>query len=253
MVNPAKPPSKIPIADVVTIGIVTENTGYVTAENTRIILDRSGDYDFVASSEQGMPSPKLGNLMRGAKLSVNFNILPKTKEQIQVRYILEYCEPGKQEPEHRNEFEDVTLTTVDPNFKKIPNPYNTGLPVKETGFFVGRKDAITFAQDKLFGAERSNVLVFHGQRRMGKTSILLQLPQFVKSENCQFAYIDIQSFADVTTSTFLSGLADRIASQLEQAKLNPPRWNQSDFDKDSSGAFNRFVHNLESILNNKTI
>ena len=41
--------------------------------------------------------------------------------------------------------------------------------------FVGRQDVFDFVREHLLGTYQNNVIVLHGQRRTGKTSILYRL------------------------------------------------------------------------------
>ena len=67
---------------------------------------------------------------------------------------------------------------VDRPFQRIfPIPYVTGTPLRSGEMFVGRKDVFDFVQEHLLGAYQNNVIVLHGQRRTGKTSILYRLQE----------------------------------------------------------------------------
>jgi hypothetical protein len=76
-------------------------------------------------------------------------------------------------------FADRVRLVVPPDvFRPIPNPYAAGKPLR-TGspVFVGREDVFAFIQENLGGGPAGeNVLILVGERRMGKTSILRQLP-----------------------------------------------------------------------------
>jgi hypothetical protein len=42
---------------------------------------------------------------------------------------------------------------------------------------VGRSDVFTFIRENLLGVHQNNVIILHGQRRTGKTSVLYRLGQ----------------------------------------------------------------------------
>jgi outer membrane protein assembly factor BamB len=71
----------------------------------------------------------------------------------------------------------VRLVAPPTVFRPIPNPYATGKPLR-TGspVFVGREDVFAFIRENLSGQAGENVLILVAERRMGKTSILQQLP-----------------------------------------------------------------------------
>ena len=61
----------------------------------------------------------------------------------------------------------------------LPNPYIAGDPVSGDypGLFVGRDDLVRELEIQLKNRSRRPTLVLYGQRRMGKTSLLYQLPR----------------------------------------------------------------------------
>ncbi|NIP84691.1 MAG: hypothetical protein GTO03_03695, partial [Planctomycetales bacterium] len=62
-------------------------------------------------------------------------------------------------------------------FQPIPNPYAPGTPLSPgSPIFYGREDLFQFIAENMAGLARQNILVLIGQRRMGKTSFLRQLP-----------------------------------------------------------------------------
>jgi uncharacterized protein len=62
--------------------------------------------------------------------------------------------------------------------REIPNPFVFGSPVAETeqNVFTGRRDIVRQIETSVLGAQQTPTLLLHGPRRMGKTSILNQLP-----------------------------------------------------------------------------
>src|SRR5581483_9989358 len=59
-------------------------------------------------------------------------------------------------------------------FRYIPNPYSTGTPTQDSKMFYGREEDMDFLTDNL-AREVKSVIVLYGQRRSGKTTVLLQL------------------------------------------------------------------------------
>jgi hypothetical protein len=71
----------------------------------------------------------------------------------------------------------VRLVAPPAVFRPIPNPYATGKPLRAgSPVFVGREDVFAFIRENLGGRAGGNVLILVAERRMGKTSILRQLP-----------------------------------------------------------------------------
>jgi hypothetical protein len=71
----------------------------------------------------------------------------------------------------------VQLVAPPAVFRPIPNPYAAGKPLRaDSRVFVGREDVFAFIRENLGATASENVLILVGERRMGKTSILRQLP-----------------------------------------------------------------------------
>ncbi len=95
--------------------------------------------------------------------------------------------------------------------------------------FKGRKSLITQLELALGGqaGERSTVLLY-GQRRTGKTSMLLQLPRRLGSQIVP-VFVDLQAgkFGAKDAAGLLSGLADTVADEaLAKRNVNLPRLNR---------------------------
>ena len=55
------------------------------------------------------------------------------------------------------------------------NPYVTGQPIKEPHRFFGRQKILKDIFNRLLSSPDQNVLLIHGQRRIGKSSLLFQV------------------------------------------------------------------------------
>jgi hypothetical protein len=86
-----------------------------------------------------------------------------------------------------------------PPFAPIANPYIVGNPIRTPEMFFGREDDFQFARQKFTSERAGLVLVFCGERRSGKTSILFQIltgrlgPEFLP------VLIDMQYFAAISS------------------------------------------------------
>ncbi len=72
------------------------------------------------------------------------------------------------------------------------NPYIIGRPITEPSLFFGRESLFQFVADNLY--KGSQVILLHGQRRIGKSSVLAQIPNFVDLE--QFAFVPLSLEGD---------------------------------------------------------
>lgn len=108
-------------------------------------------------------------------------------------------------------------------FKIVENPYVVGAPIDpKLSPFFGRHDVFEWVTKNLHGAKQNNILVFHGERRMGKTSILLQLQKGEMGKALRDnptrpacpIHIDLQHFNDWVTYKFLRQLCKEITKQV---------------------------------------
>lgn len=83
--------------------------------------------------------------------------------------------------------------SIEMPFQEIrPNPYIVGNPIRDDSMFFGRREELAFARERLQG-QSGVALVFCGERRSGKTSILWQLRQGALGERFRPALIDFQA------------------------------------------------------------
>jgi hypothetical protein len=114
--------------------------------------------------------------------------------------------------------------------------------------FVGRQDVFDFVRENLFGAYQNNVIVLHGQRRTGKTSVLYRLGE-VLADTHVCVLVDMQGKAARGEAEFLYSIADDIAYALENKGITvdlPPR---RDFDESPEFFFrSRFLRGVYEAL-----
>ena len=95
------------------------------------------------------------------------------------------------------------------------NPYIAGAPVVEPSMFFGRHDVFQWIEHSLEGKFVNHILVIHGQRRVGKTSVLKQIPNFLPKTYMQ-VFFDLQGRTSTTLDRFLWWMAREISRVLKQ-------------------------------------
>jgi hypothetical protein len=100
--------------------------------------------------------------------------------------------------------------------KKIPfNPYIVGNPIKTKEMFFGREDDFQYVIRKVGEGRSNQVLIFCGDRRSGKTSILFQIRLGRLGEEFLPILIDMQILAGIKSDTdFFAAILDVACSQL---------------------------------------
>ncbi len=93
------------------------------------------------------------------------------------------------------------------------NPYIIGIPIPKEDNFFGREELFLFIEDSL--SADTKFLLLHGQRRIGKSSVLKQLAHKVDQKEFVFVIFDLQIHSDSSLSDILYNLAETIAEDLK--------------------------------------
>ena len=192
--------------------IVVTNLGLNVAQNVRLQVAGGEGYDVVEGAEQTVEilSPQESR-------ELEFWLVPDGSRRLRLSWELTYDDAV--DTGRRVQFADaleLVQAADDRPFQRIfPIPYVTGTPLRTGQMFVGRQDVFSFVREHLLGAYQNNVIVLHGQRRTGKTSILYRL-QEVLAESHLAVLVDMQGKAARGTADFLYALSDDIAYSLEK-------------------------------------
>jgi hypothetical protein len=105
-------------------------------------------------------------------------------------------------------------------FREIrPNPYIVGNPIRDPKMFFGRKRALAYARERLEAEGVGVALVFCGDRRSGKTSILCQLQGGSLGEDFRPVMVDLQALAaSASEADFYEGLFFEIQEGVKEAE-----------------------------------
>ncbi|PSB18906.1 hypothetical protein C7B76_07765 [filamentous cyanobacterium CCP2] len=93
------------------------------------------------------------------------------------------------------------------------NPYVIGTPIDDTQMFFGRETLLQFIDDNL--RQGARVVLLYGQRRIGKSSVLAQIPKFIEQDQFYFVSFDLQNQGRRMLGEVLYSLAHAIVEQLE--------------------------------------
>jgi len=99
--------------------------------------------------------------------------------------------------------------------------------------FFGRQDVFSWIERSLSGKYVDHTLVLHGQRRVGKTSVLKQISNFLPDRYIR-VFFELQGRTNTTLDRFLWWLAREIARILKQERnITIPRPDRDDFKADT--------------------
>ena len=222
------------------------NDGFNIAESVRLTVVDGEGYRVTGGAQQ-----TIDILTAKAARDLEVIIEPQTRDRVRLNWRIQYYDAV--DKDRTVEFADVLEfiggeQAARPFVRIFPIPYVTGMPLKTDHLFVGRSDVFDYIQEHLFGAYQNNVIVLHGQRRTGKTSILYRLKK-VMSDTHIAVLVDMQGKAARGTVDFLYSLADDIVYELEEQGITvelPPR---SDFADSPEFFFrSRFLRGVYDVL-----
>jgi len=133
------------------------------------------------------------------------------------------------------------------------NPYIIGRPIDENDpeLFWGRQSLFRFIEDKL--RKKTKVIILYGQRRIGKSSLLRNIPTSVNLDSFAFVPFDLQSYIHKSLGQVLEELAIEILDSLE---LDSPEILLPDptaLNTDPSLFSNQFLPQVYQTLGNQNL
>jgi outer membrane protein assembly factor BamB len=232
--------------DQVGIWLTVRNEGHSSASGVKITLLHGDNFSVV-----GKNSFETDLILPQEETTAEFILSPLTTK-LDLRFEIAY---GDAELDMKiDEFEDrLELSESLKEFRYIPNPYSTGTPTHDSKMFFGREADIAFLQDNLTRSAKT-VIVLYGQRRSGKTTLLLQL-----INTCAFGehipvLIDMQRVSyNINIHNFLSKVAYAIAQAMKRSHLQVCEPKPGDFDADPTGTFDVFLDNVEEQLKERKL
>jgi PEGA domain-containing protein len=150
---------------------------------------------------------------------------------------------------------------LDTDFTPIsPNPFIVGNPVRDRAMFFGREAEFELVRRQFQHSRHGGLLVFCGERRSGKTSILFQIldrrlgPDFIP------VLIDMQSMAVVNEVEFLTRVSEYVLAAVGQGETGSLPATETDVgmrhdgsaltrpdfttDSNRAGVFQKFIQNV---------
>ena len=127
------------------------------------------------------------------------------------------------------------------------NPYVIGRAIHETYLLFGSDRIFSFIEDNL--RQDASVILLHGQRRIGKSSILKQIPARLQLDHFVFCSFDLQDKARLSLTDVLYSLAQEIIHSLGVSL----EISKNDFRQDSEYFLNSFLPNIYTKINNRKL
>jgi hypothetical protein len=223
-------------AGAVTLALELTNTGRSPAANLNVALAPGPDQPYQAGD--GAAHLDILPAGRSAIVEIPVSVAPAL-DQLRAEFSITFDD--RERAGKTLEFADlVHLVRPAAGFQPIPNPYAPGTPLSPgSPLFFGREDLFQFMAENMAGLARQNILVLTGQRRMGKTSFLQQLPARLGQDYLP-VFLDGQSLGvDPGMANFFYDLALAIADALAERGISLPEPQPQDFQERPSAAFER--------------
>jgi tetratricopeptide (TPR) repeat protein len=131
------------------------------------------------------------------------------------------------------------------------NPYIIGRPVYEPELFFGREYLFNFIQDNL--NKGSQVILLHGQRRIGKSTVLSHIANFVHLEQFVFVQISLEGQSQKQLSDVLYDLARDIVEHLNLSDEKVVLPTKANLEEDTQIFLNSFLPQVYQAINGKNL
>ncbi len=131
------------------------------------------------------------------------------------------------------------------------NPYIIGRSIYEKNLFFGRKSLFKFIEDNL--RSKSQIILLHGQRRIGKTTVLHHIPNFVCLEDFIFVPFDLQDQTDQPLGNILSDLTEAIAERLNLSESQISLLSADELEKKPELFASNFLPQVYQALGDKNL
>ncbi len=223
------------------IWLTVKNTGRSSASYVKITLLHTEDFEIVGDN-----TFETEIILPQEETTAEFILRPHCKV-LNLEFEITYDDVDSKTK--IEEFKEcLELTESNQEFRDIPNRYSTGTPTHDSKMFYGREKEMVFLRDNLTRSARS-VVVLYGQRRSGKTTMLLQLSILSNLGDHIPVLIDLQGISYyMAIDTFLYEVARAIAEAMEQKNIVISSPKLANFTANPLHIFNLFLNDAEKQL-----
>lgn len=212
--------------DRVTIGFTIFNVGLGPATNVDVELAPGEGYipiNVLPGDGYEVMSGRViaERMVPGRLIQVEVAVRLTHDTSITPRFVIQY-DDVEQVQHIQSVSPTIKVLAVPETYVELLNPYAAGMPLRPNSpIFFGREDTIAFIRDAVGHPEGRQMLVLTGQRRMGKTSLLKQLPDRLGA-TCVPVYINGETLGhDGGMPTFFYQLALDVADALNLEAPTP--------------------------------
>jgi HEAT repeat protein len=226
------------------------NVGDSAARNLRVTLKRGGMDGFEII---GPTTQELDPLGSGMQREVQFTIKPLTGTEAAFAFEVTY-----DDDEGADRFYPISgrvrFFELDRRYRPIPSsPYNWGPPVKTSQMFYGRQDVFDWIDRNLSCTDDPSILILHGERRMGKTSVLYQLRTRPPTPQHMCVFFSLELATTASLGDLFFDMAVAIRDELLRLGLDVPEPAERDIIANPQRSFRHFLDSLEAPLGDRRL
>jgi outer membrane protein assembly factor BamB len=234
----------VPHEEQIGIWLMISNAGRSAANNVKISLLHNREFDVV-----GRNSFETEVIFAQEEAHAEFSIRPHTAAEMLVLNFEIIYDDAEAVMKTLIKGERLELQEKASEFIPIPNSYSTGTPTHDKKMFFGRERDIEFLKDNLTRTETKTVIVLYGQRRSGKTTLLLHLLNTPVLGRHIPILVDMQKESyQISISTFFHNLAFYIFKECRKRGITLEKPEKEDFDRQATFAFDQFLDEVEAKL-----
>ena len=226
----------VPRSEEVIVSLNVKNEGQSAADNVRIDLEKSDDFEIIGSAQY-----RFDQISTAFPQSVDFMLHMHTNSTRLVFHIV--FDDAEKRKKELHFAEEVVVQDRQHPYHFIHNPYTTGTPIRDEAMFYGRKKDLQILGASLESTSANRVVLLWGQRRMGKTSLIYQLVRRLTLGRYAPVFIDLQALSlKVDIGHVLEGIAQCICREIFQYKnicISEP--SPEKFRVDASAAFEEYL------------
>ncbi len=229
------------------IWLTIKNVGRSSANEVKITLWHNETFDIIGNN-----TFESELLLSEDERTFEFTLRPKCKD-LKLKFDKMYVDI---DGDTKIEVLEVclSLNEMRQDYRYIKNPYSSGIPTHDRTMFYGREKDMEFVLNHLVSAAR-NVIVLYGQRRSGKTTMLLQLRHSPALENAIAVLIDLQnmSYDMDAIDKFLHRIAYFIVKDVKAKGICLTQPELSSFAVNPTHTFDVFLDQVEEQLGERKL
>jgi len=242
---------KVPQEETVGILLSIHNHGRSPADHVSVELlqpaNRESTFTIVGSNVWHFET-----ISTNQPVSTEFVIRPqRASVRLSFRIVYDDAEVQKKSFDFADRLDMVEMKR---EFTHMTNPYHTGTPIQDQNMFYGREQEIAMLREDFVYSTANTIIVLHGQRRSGKSSVLFRLLRTSILEPHIPIRIDMQhETLNFSIHRFLLHIAYYIYSALTERKIPVSMPERALFNEDPIFALDCFLDNVGAALGDRKL